>query len=132
MTRRCFISAKYGVELGTLQRVLDDVNVEWAWAHTSPHGSTVVEAVSQAIKRADFVVGVITDDDINANVMLEVGIAILRFPYCFSRPGRSQFRLTWHRFAISTPTSTTPNYYLYNSICSFVALPRRKAISAAQ
>lgn len=76
MTRRCFISAKYGVELGTLQRVLDQVNVEWAWAQALPHGSTVVETVSQAIKRADFVLGVLTDGDINANVMLEVGIAI--------------------------------------------------------
>ncbi len=89
MTRRCFISAKYGVELGTLQRVLDDVNVEWAWAHSSPHGSTVVEAVSQAIKRADFVVGVITDDDINANVMLEVGIAIgLEIPVLLLTTGK--------------------------------------------
>lgn len=76
MTRRCFISAKYGVELGTLQRVLDEVNVEWAWARSSPHGATVVEAVTQAIKRADFVLGVLADGDVNANVMFEVGIAI--------------------------------------------------------
>lgn len=76
MPRRCFISAKYGVELDILQRVLDEVNVEWAWAQTSRHGATVVETVSQAIKRADFVLGVLADGDINANVMLEIGIAI--------------------------------------------------------
>jgi hypothetical protein len=89
MTRRCFISAKYGVELGTLQRVLDDVNIEWAWAQTSPHGATVVEAVSQAIKRADFVLGVLADGDINANVMLEVGIAIgLEIPVLLLTTGK--------------------------------------------
>jgi hypothetical protein len=74
MTRKCFISAKYGVELGILQRVLDEANVEWAWAQNSPHGATVIDAVSQAIKRADFVIGVITDG--SDNVMFEVGIAI--------------------------------------------------------
>jgi hypothetical protein len=76
MTRRCFISAKYGVELGTLQRVLDEMGVEWAWAQTSSHGATVAKAVSEAIKRADFVLGVLADGDINANVMFELGIAI--------------------------------------------------------
>ena len=89
MTRRCFISAKYGVELSTLQRVLDEVNVEWAWAQTSPHGATVVEAVVQAIKRADFVLGVLADGDINANVMFEVGIAIgLEIPVLLLTTGK--------------------------------------------
>ena len=89
MTSRCFISAKYGVELSTLQRVLDDVHVEWAWAQASPHGATVVETVFDAIKRADFVLGVLADGDINANVMLEVGIAIgLEIPVLLLTTGK--------------------------------------------
>jgi hypothetical protein len=76
MTQRCFISARYGVQLDTLQTVLDDANIEWAWAQNNRHGATAVETISQAIKRADFVVGVVTDDELNGNVMIEVGIAI--------------------------------------------------------
>ena len=88
MTRRCFISAKYGVELATLQRVLDSVDIEWAWAQSSPQASTAVEAMFQAIKRANFVVGIVADGEINANVMFEVGMASgLGIPVLFLTTG---------------------------------------------
>ncbi len=133
MTRRCFISAKYGVELGTLQHVLDEVNVEWTWAQASPHGATVVETVSQAIKRADFVLGVLADGDINANVMLEVGIAIgLEIPVLSSTTGKKPLPFGLASFRHFNTDLHDAKLLSLQLDLLFAASPRRRTISAAK
>ncbi len=75
---KCFISAKYGVELDVLQRVLESHEVDWQWAESTSPAKSIIESISDAIKRADFVIGIFSEVDINANVMLQLGMAIGR------------------------------------------------------
>jgi hypothetical protein len=54
----CFISAAYDDELGTLQRVLDGLNVSWEWALTASPRQPIIDTIVNAIKNSDFVIGV--------------------------------------------------------------------------
>lgn len=76
--RRCFISAKYGLDLSALQQALQHNEVEWQWAEGSPVGTSIMESITTAINSADFVVGVFSDEFINPNVALEIGYALGR------------------------------------------------------
>jgi hypothetical protein len=74
--RRCFISAAYGGDLGVLQRVLDQNGIAWQWAETMPSRKPLLDSVIDAIRQSDFVVGILPGNAPNANIMLELGIAI--------------------------------------------------------
>ena len=76
--RRCFIAARYGLDLSALQQALEQNEVEWQWAQKPPVGESLMESVSAAISNADFVVGVFSDESITPNVALEVGFALGR------------------------------------------------------
>ncbi len=74
--RRCFISAKYGDRLDVLQRVLDHFEVAWEWATSAATLQPAVSTIVGAIKKADFVIGVLHDLTSRENVVLELGMAI--------------------------------------------------------
>ncbi len=76
--RKCFISARYGLDLSALQQALQQNEVEWQWAEGSPVGTSIMESITNAINSADFVVGVISEEFINPNVALEIGYALGR------------------------------------------------------
>ncbi len=76
--RRCFISAKYGLDLSALQQALQQNDVEWQWAEVSPVGMSIMESITTAINSADFVVGVFSDELISPNIALEIGYALGR------------------------------------------------------
>jgi hypothetical protein len=76
-TRRgCFISATYGVDLTELQHVLDDLGVVWEWALSDSSDKPILPSVVSAIKRTDFVIGVLQDGQLTGNVLFELGIAV--------------------------------------------------------
>jgi predicted nucleotide-binding protein len=74
--RKCFISAAYGEELKMLQRVLDRLDVAWEWAVSTSVSQPILNSVVEAIKKTNFVVGVLNDRSPRENVMLELGMAI--------------------------------------------------------
>lgn len=74
--RRCFISARYGLDLSALQQALEQNKVGWQWAQEPSAGASLMESVSAAINNADFVVGVFSDESTNPNVAFEVGYAL--------------------------------------------------------
>ncbi len=74
--RRCFISAAYGANLGVLQRVLDQNQIAWQWAKTIPSQKPLLASIIDAIRKSDFVIGIMHGNDPSANIMLELGIAI--------------------------------------------------------
>lgn len=76
--RRCFISARYGLDLSALQRALEQNEVEWQWAQGPAAETSLMESISVAINSADLVLGVFSDESINPNVALEVGYALGR------------------------------------------------------
>lgn len=76
--RRCFISAAYGENLDVLQRVLDQNGVAWQWAEAMPMGKPIVDSIIDAIRKSDFVVGILSGKAPNPNVMLELGMAVGR------------------------------------------------------
>ncbi len=77
MTRRgCFISATYGADLTKLQRVLDNLGVAWEWALADSSDKPILPSVVSAIKRTDFVIGVLQDGKPTGNVLFELGIAV--------------------------------------------------------
>ena len=76
--RRCFISARYGLDLSALQRALEQNEVEWQWAQNLPGGTSLMESISAAINSADFLVGVFSEDSVSPNVALDVGYALGR------------------------------------------------------
>ena len=76
--RRCFISARYGLDLSALQQALEENQVDWQWAQDLPLATSLMDSISAAISSADFVVGVFSDDPISPNVALEVGYALGR------------------------------------------------------
>lgn len=73
--RRCFISAPYGDDLGVLQRVLDNEDVSWEWETFFP-GQLVVTTIIDAIRSADFVIGVLHETRAQSNNLLEIGAAL--------------------------------------------------------
>lgn len=73
---RCFISAGYGEELKMLQRALDQRDVAWEWAANTSVSQPILRSVVEAIKKANFVVGVLSDRHPSQNVMLELGMAV--------------------------------------------------------
>ena len=76
--RTCFISARYGLDLSALQQALQHNEVEWQWADREPNGASILESITAAINKADFVIGVFSDELINPNVALEIGYALGR------------------------------------------------------
>jgi hypothetical protein len=73
---RCFLSSPFLVDTGSVRRVLQDLNVETTSIDDfPPAGQTPVEAVSAQIRRASFVLSVITGDR-NAAVLFELGLAM--------------------------------------------------------
>lgn len=74
--RGCFISATYGADLSDLQRVLDDLGVAWQWALSDRSDQPILASVVSAIKRSDFVIGVLQYGKPTGNVLFELGIAV--------------------------------------------------------
>jgi hypothetical protein len=74
--RKCFISAAYGDQLQILQRVLDRLQVAWEWATSTSVDQPILNSVVDAVKKADFVIGVLHEPDARHNVLLELGMAI--------------------------------------------------------
>ena len=73
----CFISAPFGVNLGSLTRVLDRAEIHWEWARSNLDLSDRLPGdVRKIIRRVDFVVGVILGDTTSDNTMFEVGLAV--------------------------------------------------------
>jgi hypothetical protein len=73
--RRCFISARYGLDVSLLQRALEENDVEWQWAQDLPLGASIMDSVSAAINASDFVVGVFSEKTLSPNIALEIPIA---------------------------------------------------------
>jgi len=75
--KSCFVSAKFGAELGLLPRVLDQVGIHWEWARSQ---STNLERMPgdlrKIIRGVDFVLGVFFGGPGDANTMFEVGVAL--------------------------------------------------------
>src|SRR5690349_1360987 len=89
--RSCFISAAYGDQLQVLQRVLDMHQVRWDWSLSSSVKQPILSSIVEAIKKANFVVGVLRDDSPRDNVLLEIGMAIgLRKPMLLLRAGKTE------------------------------------------
>jgi len=59
-----------------LQRVLDRLDVDWEWAMSTSASQPVLNSVVEAIRKTNFVVGVLNDRTPRENVMLELGMAI--------------------------------------------------------
>lgn len=74
--RRCFISAAYGTDLTKLQYALDDLGVAWEWALSDALNEPILPSVVSAIKRSDFVIGVLQESRPVGNVLFELGIAV--------------------------------------------------------
>lgn len=74
--RRCFISAAYGTDLTTLQHALDDLGVAWEWTLSDAPDQPILPSVVSAIKRSDFVIGVLQERQPAGNVLFELGIAV--------------------------------------------------------
>jgi len=62
--------------LTVLQGVLDGLGVAWEWAISTSASQAILNSVVEAIKKSDFVVGVLHDRDPRENVMLELGMDI--------------------------------------------------------
>jgi hypothetical protein len=72
---RCFLSSPFLVDTEPLRRVLTGLNVELGSIEEFPSaGQSPVELVSAQIRRASFVLGVITGEE-NAAVLFELGLA---------------------------------------------------------
>src|SRR5260370_1219934 len=74
--RRCFITAPYGLDLSALQRALEEHGVDWQWAKKLPAGTSLIEAISKAIRKADFLLAVSSDSGLGPNSFLEIGYAL--------------------------------------------------------
>jgi hypothetical protein len=73
--RKCFISAAYGTDLTTLQHVLDALGVAWEWGLSDAPDEPILPAVVSAIRRSDFVIGVLQESRPAGSVLFELGIA---------------------------------------------------------
>src|ERR1700761_2599345 len=69
---RCFVSAPIGLDLGYLPDVLTEKQITWEWANEYP---VAVPNVANAIRGADFFVGVINATQADYRVLYEAGIA---------------------------------------------------------
>jgi hypothetical protein len=74
--RKCFISAQYGTDLSVLQRALEANQIDWQWAQNLPTNKLLSESVLSAISKAQFLLAVSAEGDLNANVSFEIGYAI--------------------------------------------------------
>lgn len=75
--KSCFISAPFGVNLGSLTRVLDQAEIQWEWARSNLDLSDRLPGDLRKIMRGvDFVIGVILGDSASDNIMFEVGLAV--------------------------------------------------------
>lgn len=75
--RRCFISAPFGADTSPLRAELEERQVDWVdGASAQPVGGSIVATLSSAIADADFVCGVLADDEANEGVVFELGLAV--------------------------------------------------------
>jgi hypothetical protein len=65
-----FISAAYGEDLLVLQGVLDRLQVTWDWGAFTSIDQPILTSVVDAVKKADFIIGVLHDRKLPANVFL--------------------------------------------------------------
>lgn len=72
---RCFIIAPVDVDTSVLRTALEQRNVRWADATAAEPGSSILDTIESAIRRADFVCVVIPQGVRATNVYFELGLA---------------------------------------------------------
>ncbi|QHN03425.1 hypothetical protein FTO74_08650 [Granulicella sp. WH15] len=78
MLKKCFITAPYGLDLSALQQALDAQGISWQWADGLSSAVPLMEAISKAIREADFLLAVASSETLGANSALEIGFALGR------------------------------------------------------
>ena len=74
--KRCFISARFGADLGALTRILDKADIDWEWAKSDyAYAERSPGDLRKIIRDVDFLIGVLfgAGDD---NTLFEVGVAV--------------------------------------------------------
>lgn len=74
--RKCFISAEFGVPLNDVQDALQENDVDWQWSSSVSSNPSLVDSTIASIRSSDFQLTIVDAGPINADVMLEMGIAI--------------------------------------------------------
>jgi hypothetical protein len=70
--KRAFISAPFGLRLGALPHLLAESGIEWQWAKELPESAS---NPSNAIKEADFFIGIMNRSSADYRVVYEAGVA---------------------------------------------------------
>lgn len=96
--RNCYIAAPPGLDLGALPEVLAENGISWEWARD--HADSLVSP-SEAIRGADFVIGIFVGTSNDNRVFYEVGIAVGMDKPVFLIARNRRLPLDWTHFPIA-------------------------------
>jgi hypothetical protein len=75
--KSCFISARYGADLGALPGLLDRFGIDWQWAKSDlAYTDRLAGDLRKIIRSVDFFIGVLLGEPADATTVFELGIAV--------------------------------------------------------
>lgn len=126
-SKRCYISAPFGLDLGSLPELLADRGVSWEWAKDEPIEN---EAVSERIAASDFVLIVLNGTKSDYRGAFESGLAVgLGKPVLLIQTKVRTLPIDYSLFAV-IKTSLHDRDALKFHLDLFLASPSPPAISA--